>query len=246
MNVSQPTSAMAQAAVALPPRSALPTQLGVDAGSRLYEFWNAIFARAGASMSEQPTDVTPRPHSDSRLPDEEQDSNRAQTSGQGWLAGGESVLRAVSPSLTPHGGADPLPAQFQALVGNADTSSIGDQPTSFARSPATRASTVLNGPDAREPVPPVTTTPLPAEKSAPPQRSNMSDSVSVFLQGGTVSIVVRDATLSAHDAVYCGFETARQLTGHRSALSRLTLNGQTLYQRQAAGAQVAPALLFAC
>jgi hypothetical protein len=58
-----------------------------------------------------------------------------------------------------------------------------------------------------------------------------AESVRVFVQGPAVAIVVRDATISDQDAVYCAFETARELTGLRSSLQQLTLNGRTLYQR---------------
>lgn len=75
-----------------------------------------------------------------------------------------------------------------------------------------------------------------------------AESINVFVQGAAVSIVVRDNTLSEQEAMRCGFETARRLTGQGAALQQLTLNGQTLYRQQdAANAGTAPrALVFAC
>lgn len=92
---------------------------------------------------------------------------------------------------------------------------------------------------------------LPAASAQPSSAEPLAaESVRVFLQGPAVAIVVRDATISDQDAVYCAFETARRLTGLRSSLRQLTLNGRTLYQRQIdSGMRAAPprgALVFAC
>lgn len=60
-------------------------------------------------------------------------------------------------------------------------------------------------------------------------QADAADSVRVYVDGAAVAIVVRDAALSQQDAVRYAFDTAQQLTGQRSSLSRLTVNGRTLY-----------------
>lgn len=77
-----------------------------------------------------------------------------------------------------------------------------------------------------------------------------AESINVFVQGAAVSIVVRDTGASTEEALHCAFETARELTGQRAALQRLTLNGRILYQQQgdAVRSDLTPfsALAFAC
>jgi hypothetical protein len=77
-----------------------------------------------------------------------------------------------------------------------------------------------------------------------------ADSVNVFVHGSAVAIVVRDPAVSDHEAVQCAFETARKLTGQRTGLVQLTLNGRILYQQQVqsptTGALPSAALVFAC
>ncbi len=77
-------------------------------------------------------------------------------------------------------------------------------------------------------------------------RESSPDTVSVFVQGTAVAIVVRDAGMSQPDALRCGFETARWLTGRGAALQQLTLNGRVLYQQQARSEPATRALVFAC
>jgi hypothetical protein len=83
--------------------------------------------------------------------------------------------------------------------------------------------------------------------SAAPERASTDESVSVFMQGGAVTISVRDADLREDEALRCAFETARTLTGERATLRALMLNGRTVY-RQMPRAEVAdtPTLIFAC
>ncbi len=64
-----------------------------------------------------------------------------------------------------------------------------------------------------------------------------AEAVSVFSHGTGIAIVVRDNSLSREEALRCAFETARQLTGRRSTLELLTLNGRILYQQAAASHQ---------
>jgi hypothetical protein len=56
-----------------------------------------------------------------------------------------------------------------------------------------------------------------------------TDSIVIYLNGSTVDIAVRDASLSAEEALRSAFDTAHQLTGRRAALRQLLLNGTTLY-----------------
>ena len=59
-----------------------------------------------------------------------------------------------------------------------------------------------------------------------------AESSHVFVNGASVEIAVRNPTLSDQDAILSAFETARELTGQRSALLHLTLNGRTIYQQR--------------
>lgn len=78
----------------------------------------------------------------------------------------------------------------------------------------------------------------------------VADSVNVFVYGSAVAIVVRDSSIPDHEAVHCAFETARTLTGQRTGLARLTLNGRILYQQPiqapADRRPASAALAFAC
>jgi len=78
-----------------------------------------------------------------------------------------------------------------------------------------------------------------AASSQPSPQAASAETVSVFSQGAGIAIVVRDRSLSPEEALRSAFETAQQLTGRRSALGLLTLNGQVLYQ-QASSASHAP------
>jgi hypothetical protein len=78
-----------------------------------------------------------------------------------------------------------------------------------------------------------------AASSQPSPQAASAETVSVFSQGTGIAIVVRDKSLSPEEALRSAFDTAQQLTGRRSALGLLTLNGQVLYQ-QASSASHAP------
>ena len=92
-------------------------------------------------------------------------------------------------------------------------------------------------------------TPMELLSSAPVQTA-AAQSESIFVQGSTVAIVIRDTALSDPQAVSCAFETARWLTGRTAALQRLVLNGRTIYQQPGSSGVDAPAagraLVFAC
>jgi len=244
--VSQPAASAAQAAAASVSRSDSPTQRGVDAGSRLYEFWNTIFARAGTSTGDEPSPVTQRPSSRGLMSEAGQTSSHVQTSGQWEFAVGDSALLPTLTGLARRAGPDPVIARFQVQVAEVQTSGSSVHLASFARNPSNRATSISSEPDVGESVHTANPIFLPEEKSTAPQRSQASDSVSVFVRGAAVSIVVRDALISPHEALDCAFETARHLTGQRAALLRLTLNGQPLYRQPTAQAHAPPALLFAC
>jgi hypothetical protein len=62
-------------------------------------------------------------------------------------------------------------------------------------------------------------------------QADSAETVSVFSRGTGIAIVVRDSSLSPEEALRSAFETAQQLTGRRSALGLLTLNGHILYQQ---------------
>jgi hypothetical protein len=76
------------------------------------------------------------------------------------------------------------------------------------------------------------------------------ESAQVFVHAAGVAIVVRNSALSDGDAVNSAFETARELTGRRSALVHLTLNGRALYQQaeeaDTRGSTAGSAFVFAC
>jgi hypothetical protein len=91
--------------------------------------------------------------------------------------------------------------------------------------------------------------PIP-DSNATAQETAARESVNVFFRGTAVAIVVRDGTISQHQALCCAFQTARELTGEGAALEQLILNGRVLYrQHDAARAQLMrqdPAWLLAC
>jgi hypothetical protein len=79
------------------------------------------------------------------------------------------------------------------------------------------------------------------------EQAHTDEAVSVFMQGGSVTINVRDAVLTEDEALRCAFETARTLTGERAALRALILNGRTVYRQSPPPAATAsPTLIFAC
>jgi hypothetical protein len=89
----------------------------------------------------------------------------------------------------------------------------------------------------------------PNDDATPPAAEQMraDETVSVFMQGGAVTINVRDAVLGEDEALRCAFETARTLTGERAALRTLLLNGRTVYrQAPRPAATESPTLIFAC
>ncbi len=74
-----------------------------------------------------------------------------------------------------------------------------------------------------------------------------SESVSVFVKAGAIVVVVRDAQIAEHAALHCAFEAARELSGERSALQQLTLNGRIVYRQCSHfGPPESPALVFTC
>lgn len=82
------------------------------------------------------------------------------------------------------------------------------------------------------------------------QETAARESVNVFFRGTAVAIVVRDGTISQHQALCCAFQTARELTGEGAALEQLILNGRVLYRQHHVGGvepiRRDPAWLLAC
>lgn len=81
--------------------------------------------------------------------------------------------------------------------------------------------------------------------------AHAAEAVTVRVIAGAVTVVVRNAGLSAREAVASGFEVAQRLTGQRASLLRLTLNGQAVYEQPAASADLpdvrtAPVIVFEC
>lgn len=73
----------------------------------------------------------------------------------------------------------------------------------------------------------------PARRSVPlwqPHQPQVKEAVVVAVNDQAVRITVRDGRLADNDALTSGFETAQRLTGRRSALHSLVVNGRTLYQ----------------
>jgi hypothetical protein len=86
--------------------------------------------------------------------------------------------------------------------------------------------------------------PMPAEKTG------AIESVSVFVRGDAVSVVVRDASLCEDEAMRCAFQVAAELHGRRAALAAVTLNGRTVYRQSSPARQgiesSSSTLMFAC
>lgn len=84
--------------------------------------------------------------------------------------------------------------------------------------------------------------PRAAEEPAP-------ESVTILTEDGAISIVVRDTTISDRRALESALAVASELRGTASALRRLTLNGQIIYQLDAdttVDRRRDPAVLFSC
>ena len=158
------------------------------------------------------------------------------------VAAGASAVAGADGAGTPGTGAITVVNGATTVV-NTTTTVVNTTP----RSALPADSFQLAGP----PPEPIGGAALLAPSAQPSSAEPLAESVRVFVQGPEVAIVVRDATISDQDAVSCAFETARELTGLRSSLQQLTLNGRTLYQRQIdSGTREAPPggafVFFAC
>jgi hypothetical protein len=158
------------------------------------------------------------------------------------VAAGASAVAGADGAGTPGTGAITVVNGATTVV-NTTTAVVNTTP----RSALPADSFQLAGP----PPEPIGGAALLAPSAQPSSAEPLAESVRVFVQGPAVAIVVRDATISDQDAVSCAFETARELTGLRSSLQQLTLNGRTLYQRQIdSGPREAPPggafVFFAC
>jgi hypothetical protein len=77
------------------------------------------------------------------------------------------------------------------------------------------------------------------------------ESVTVTVEGEKVAIVVRDTDLTDREALHCGFETARRITGQRQGLHSLVLNGRIVYEQSdlsmmSTGSHLHARLRFVC
>src|SRR5581483_7561244 len=200
------------------------SQVPVDAhhAEDLYAVWKQIFAQERAVESPASAGAMQRASALAPALAPALDESGAETS-QGPAPG-----RSRDPSI----GLTPMQ---QGLAGAERSDAVAAGASAVAGAdgagtPGTGAITVVNGATTV-----VNTTPrsaLLAPSAQPSSAEPLAESVRVFVQGPAVAIVVRDATISDQDAVSCAFETARELTGLRSSLQQLTLNGRTLYQRQ--------------
>lgn len=214
-----------------------------DSTEDRYAAWTIVFERA------RPVDVAQDRHAASQAEREARDpqlSTHASSAprGRDLLAG--APLHAHVPALPSPiastfatvgpGAGDPAPTA-SAHPGRAGISVAPVQtlPLSDRSQPLAQSATVTTNVD-------LWSTATPRYPSA--------DSVSVFVHGEGVEIVVRDASVSDQQAVHAAFATALDLTGRRGTLRELTLNGRTLYRRQDEPArpppQQPPALVFAC
>jgi len=239
------------------------SQVPVDAhhAEDLYAVWKQIFAQeravespASAGAMQRASALAPAlapaldesgaETSQGPAPGRSRDPSIGLTPMQQGLAGAERS-DAVAAGASAVAGADGAgtPGTGAITVVNGATTVVNTTP----RSALPADSFQLAGP----PPEPIGGAALLAPSAQPSSAEPLAESVRVFVQGPAVAIVVRDATISDQDAVSCAFETARELTGLRSSLQQLTLNGRTLYQRQIdSGTREAPPggafVFFAC
>lgn len=251
--------------VALPAptgRNATPGPIDLSGAGDLYAVWKSVFERARAAQSA--TNETRGSQGLDAAGDRGLRDGGAQRMPQP-LEGSASRERSGSAAACAPAGLGAGQATT-AVVAQAATEDIATAARSGARidAPALAAPTILPGGCTPFGAPPPGTrmadggsacetargSQAVQRLSSAPAQAAAADSVSVFVQGSAVAIVVRDAAISEPDALRCGFETARALTGQGAGLVQLTLNGRHLYRQPGASpfrpAQSGSALVFAC
>jgi len=215
----------------------------------LYTSWDAIFDRTRATQATDSLAAVPRDFLGLMLDDHGEDSPGARR------VGGD-----VSGTLTESSGdvnGDRAAASSRQVEVIASRRVSGDTRAAMSVAPhAMNAPLVIHRALKAAPVgaPAPSTQQESVGRTSPhtpgaAEQAHGTESVRVFLDGATVSIVVRNATLSPQAALRDAFETARELAGERAALQELTLNGRTLYRQDATDAACAPSatvVTFVC
>ena len=239
MNPAMPVT---QATAPLADRLAFQASLDAERAQDLYVVWKMVFEHAQAGQSGS-HDAARSPAPDPRLGDVKPATDTTAAVWAPW-AGARDTLPTTLPLESATAATFETASSAVALGPRASAAvkAVQGAMPALARSVAAL----------RDEPPLRSTMPEPGRNAAAPADAPdpMPDSVNVFVRGAAVSITVRDPAMSAHEAVRCGFETARRLTGQRAALQQLTLNGHTLYQNSDAPAleqaRPGPVLVFAC
>ena len=228
-------------------------QIDPDRAVDLYALWNSVFERS---------------HEVKRAPDEPQrrlahdpaakDGLREQRKSRGAACPDDRTERhavrtaTLLKGVSSPGENDGAATRYQMGAAQMEAAETSVAARSATRTDAMATTAVRIAPDAGESEmnARVSSNAAPPSSAATAQAGS-ADSVSVFLQGSAVAIVVRDAAMSEQDAVRRGFETARVLTGQSAALAHITLNGRTVYQQHGEMNESGPrragcVLMFAC
>lgn len=241
-------AALAESAVTAREPGAVAAERVVEAARDVYSLWKSIFERARPSEGRASSEGTPAVIVHSSRPQFAIAGADQQQTLSPWADSGVDSVR-VPRRLVPateiqsQGRAGEAGAAMAVRSGGA-TGIVDPAPLPFISRQPLRphdietAQAELHGGSASDP--------SYRERAATPLTR---DSVNVFVNGLAVTVIVRDAEIPASAALQCAFETARELTGRRAALQRLTLNGRMLYQSRSVEGSLPsklPALLFEC
>jgi hypothetical protein len=222
-------------------QGAVPAPLDDDGARDLYAIWQSVFERSRPVEVSQDESYPPSAASTRQLHWQFNTGHDASADGTAPPVRAEAASGITSSESVPVSAARSRPTQQQPDSLEAVAVQVGpgapdaDGSVGSVRHDAARP---------RSGARPASQAPAAAMSSV------AAESLHVFVQEGTVAIVVRDARISEQGALHCAFETARALTGQRAALRQLTLNGRALYQQPPPAstdrALQAATLVFAC
>jgi hypothetical protein len=254
--------AMQLPASAIVSKGSLSAQIEPERSADLYAVWKAVFDGAHAvkrlsSDAHRPLAEEPGSQSVNAGKAKPQQVAHQYTSVALLAIGIESGLVAGSFGVSAEH--DPVlelaaPGEPVTVASRISADPVGNQGNAVGANAARRLPVTKEPPDGTMPKPERSGLgEVPELGSSPAQRfaGASVDSVQVFVDGDTVSIVLRDPLISEPEAVHCGFETARRLLGRSNALNQITLNGRTVYQQLDGSLTIASehagaVLVFAC
>ena len=219
--------------------SALRVSVDGGRGEDLYALWNSVFEGTHVTDGALPSSQSVAPQAAEALVGAQVQAGSEEGTGPAEFAEDLSALDTLQGAIRYAGESSALPN-----VGHAPAAAVADVPDAVGTSSSPRVVDPAEPRDATD----VSEAPR-VGASVKEEHLAAHESALVFVHGAAVEIVVRNSSLSEADAVHTAFETARELTGQRSALLRLTLNGRTIYQQADESSRQAPSgseLVFAC